>query len=296
MIQLSNDEVIRERLASGVAMRFQMRLTLVIVAIAGIHMSAYAWNTLTPGLELGVFEATLPHSIGDGEITILRIDPGLWELEFAGVSQTPDQLNQRHTAKEWCELRGYVAAINAGMFQTDYVRNVGYLKAGDHLNNPGINNYLSVAAFDPAREGLPYFRIFDLDLPDVTLEQINRDYGTVIQNLRLIKRPEENRWPQQEKRWSEVALGEDAEGRILFIYCRSPYSMHDLNEMLLALDIGLQCAQHLEGGPEAQLYIEVGEFKQEMVGSYETDFYPRDDNHVAWRIPNVIGVKKRGRD
>ena len=113
MIQLSNDEVIRERLASGVAMRFQMRLTLVIVAIAGIHMSAYAWNTLTPGLELGVFEATLPHSIGDGEITILRIDPGLWELEFAGVSQTPDQLNQRHTAQEWCEIRGYAAAINA---------------------------------------------------------------------------------------------------------------------------------------------------------------------------------------
>ena len=278
---------------NGAVLRLQIRSLLLIAAFTVIHMSAYAWNTLAPGLELGTFDTTLPSEFGDQKITILRIDPHLWELEFAGVSQTPDQLHQRHTAKEWCEHRGYLAAINAGMFQTDYVRNVGYLKAGDHLNNPGVNDYLSVAAFDPVREGLPYFHIFDLDLPEVTMAQINRDYGTVIQNLRLIKRPEENRWKQQQKRWSEVALGEDDNGNILFIYCRSPFSMHDLNEMLLALDIGLQCAQHLEGGPEAQLYIEVGEFKQEMVGSYETDFYPRDDNHVAWKVPNVIGIRQK---
>ena len=265
----------------------------IFLYILPCYSTVYPWQPLAPGLDLGVFEAELPNEISDRKITILRIDPKLWELEFAGVSQTLDQLHQRHPAKEWCELRGYVAAINAGMFQTDYVRNVGYLKAGDHLNNPGINKYLSIAAFDPLREGLPYFRIFDLDLPDITMEQINREYGTVIQNLRLIKRPGENRWPQQNKRWSEVALGEDAEGNILFIYCRSPYSMNDLNEMLLAMDINLQCAQHLEGGPEAQLYIKVDAVELEMVGSYETDFYPRDDNHVAWKLPNVIGIRQK---
>ena len=274
-------------------MRLQIRSLLMIAVFTGLTLTSLAWQLLAPGLELGVFEAELPNEISDRKITILRIDPKLWEQEFAGVSQNPDQLHNLHTTQEWCEIRGYVVAINAGMFQTDYVRNVGYLKAGDHLNNPGVNDYLSVAAFDPVQEGLPYFRIFDLDLPGITMEDIVDEYGTVIQNLRLIKRPEENRWKQQDKRWSEVALGEDIDGSILFIYCRSPYSMHDLNEMLLGLDIGLQCAQHLEGGPEAQLYIKVDEFEQQLIGSYETDFYPRDDNHVAWKVPNVIGVKQR---
>jgi len=277
----------------GLEMLVKYKSILSLVVLLPCSSCASTWQQLAPGLELGVFEATLRSEFADRKITILRIDPQLWELEFAGVSQNPDQLHQRHTAKEWCEIRGYVAAINAGMFQTDYVSNVGYLKAGDHLNNPGVNDYLSVAALDPLREGLPLFRIFDLDLPGITLEMIVEDYGTVIQNLRLIKRPEENRWPQQEKRWSEVALGEDIDGNVLFIYCRSPYSMHDLNEMLLALDIGLQCAPHLEGGPEAQRYMNVADFERQLVGSYETSFYESDAHITASRIPNVIGVKQR---
>ena len=274
-------------------MWLQIRSLLITTVIAGSPLISPAWQNLAPGLELGIFDATLPSEFGDRKITILRIDPLLWKLEFAGVSQNPDKSHQRYTAREWCEIRGYAAAINAGMFQTDYVSNVGYLKAGDHLNNPSVNKYRSVAAFDPLKDELPYFHLFDLDLPGITFEQIVKEYGTVIQNLRLIKRPGENRWKQQQKRWSEVALGEDIDGNILLIYCRSPYSMHDLNEMLLSLDINLQCAQHLEGGPEAQLYIKLDAFEQEMVGSYETDFYPRDDNYVAWKVPNVIGVKQR---
>jgi len=69
--------------------------------------------------------------------------------------------------------------------------------------------------------------------------------------------------------------------------------MHDLNGMLLALDINLLCAQHLEGGPEAQLYINVAEFEQQLVGSFETGFFESDAHTRASSIPNVIGVKKR---
>ena len=277
-------------------MSVKIFLISVALAFCGIQTITCAWQTLAPGLELGVFEAALTNSIGDGKITILRIDPQLWELEFAGVSQEVGSQHELRTAEEWCKKRQFTAAINTGMFQTDYISNVGYLKAGDHLNNGSVNHYLSVAAFNPLRDGLPLFRIFDLDYPEVTMEQIIADYGTVIQNLRLINRPGENRWKQQEKRWSEVALGEDDEGRILFIYCRSPYPMHDLNEMLLALDIGLLCSQHLEGGPEAQLYINIDEFEQRMVGSFETGFFESDDHMYASRIPNVIGVKKRKSD
>ncbi|HEV2965243.1 MAG TPA: hypothetical protein VG649_25685, partial [Candidatus Angelobacter sp.] len=72
-----------------------------------------------------------------------------------------------------------------------------------------------------------------------------------------------------------------------------PFSMHDLNRELLSSGIGLVAAQHLEGGPEAQLYLHVGKVEQEMFGSYETKFNPNDANPAAWPIPNVIGVRPR---
>ena len=67
--------------------------------------------------------------------------------------------------------------------------------------------------------------------------------------------------------------------------------MHDLNQELLAADIGLVAAQHMEGGPEAQLYVHVGTTEIEMFGSYETSFKENDQNSAAWPVPNVIGVR-----
>ena len=125
------------------------------------------------------------------------------------------------------------------------------------------------------------------------METIYQDYASLVQNLRLIKRPGQNRWRPQEKKWSEAALGEDESGRILFIFCRSPYTMHDLNNELLRLGIGLVAAQHLEGGPQAQLYLHVGEVELEISGSHRTSFRENDDISVAWPIPNVLGVRPR---
>ena len=54
--------------------------------------------------------------------------------------------------------------------------------------------------------------------------------------------------------------------------------MHDLNNILLSLPIDLVCAQHLEGGPEAQMYVKVGKTEIEKIGSYETTFNEDDVN------------------
>ena len=242
-------------------------------------------------MELRVFTAAAPASSGDSKITVLRIDPKLWDLEFMGISRTGEA--QGHTARDWCKSHKLVAAINAGMFDTDYKTHLGYLGGGGHLNNSRINNYQSVAAFDPRRPALPRFHIFDLDSDGVTLARILKDYGSAVQNLRLVRRPGTNQWSRQGRKWSEAALGEDAAGRILFIFSRSPFSMHDFNRELLSADVGLVAAQHLEGGPEAQLYLHVGKTELEMVGSYESSFREDDSNKSAWPVPNVLGVRPR---
>ena len=265
-------------------------LSLLALLLPASPESA-AWRSLAPGMDLGVFAAARPSAAGDSRITVLRIDPARWDLDLVGQSRTGETAGR--TAKQWSAERRLTAAINAGMFATDYKTHVGYMRAGGHVNSGKVNAYESVAAFDPRREGLPRFRIFDLDAPGITMPAILKDYASAVQNLRLIKRPRQNRWSRQEKRWSEAALGEDDRGRILFIFCRSPFSMHDLNRELLALPIGLVSAQHLEGGPEAQLYLRAGGVELELYGSFETGFSESDGNAVAWPIPNVLGVRPR---
>jgi hypothetical protein len=250
------------------------------------------WQLLSPGMELKHLAVTRPNATADARLTVLRIDPHLWELEIMGTSRTGETAG--HTAREWCETHKLTAAINAGMFKTDGKTHVGFMRFRDHVNNGRVNSYQSVAAFDARDPGsLAPFRIFDLDRPGVTLESMLEDYRSAVQNLRLIKRPGANQWGRQDRMWSEAALGEDSSGRVLFLFSRAPFSMHDLNQQLLSAGIGLVAAQHLEGGPEAQLYLRVGEMQLESFGSYETSFQENDSNAKPWPIPNVLGVRPR---
>jgi Phosphodiester glycosidase len=255
--------------------------------------SASVWRTLAAGMEIRVVQSRKQKLVGDSKITVLRIDPSGWELELMGVFQTGE--SGGHTAREWSQTHKYAAAINAGMFQTDGKTHLGYLRSRDHAYNSRVNSYQSVMAFDPHQPNkVPAFRMFDLDSPGVNLQAILADYASAVQNLRLVKRPGLNQWAQQSREWSEAAVGEDSEGRVLFIYSRSPFSMHDLNQELLVAGIGLVAAQHMEGGPEAQLYVHAGDTELEMFGSYETSFKENDENSAAWPVPNVIGVRQRG--
>jgi len=273
-----------------------MRIPIILLLAVFIATEVNAeWTQLAPGMELSRFSTKIRSPIGDSRITVLRIDPKLWKLTLTGTSwnNNTDKIAGNLTAKVWSEKLNLTAVINAGMFGADYTTHVGYLGTKSHVNNQRVNKYRSVAAFNPRKKGLAEFRIFDLDEPGVSMDAILLDYSSAVQNLRLIKRPGENRWSQQKKMWSEAALGEDRSGRILFIYSRSPFTMHDFNQELLSAGIGLVAAQHLEGGPEAQLYIRSGDEVFDLFGSYETLFQENNANSNAWPIPNIIGVQPR---
>jgi len=250
------------------------------------------WQQLAAGIDLKFLKASKPSTVGDSHIAVLRIDPALWKLELIGVKQNGEPA--AHSAREWCEKYKLAAAINAGMFEQDRKTHTGYSRFHEKVDSSRVNDYQSVAGFDPRDPKNPVpFRIFDLDAPGTSLPGILKDYTSAVQNLRLIKRPGLNQWGEQKKKWSEAALGEDDAGRILFIFSRSPFSMHDLNQELLSAGIGLVAAQHLEGGPEAQLYLHFGKVEFEMFGSYETSFQEDDRNSAPWPIPNVLGIRPR---
>ncbi|MFO7657168.1 MAG: phosphodiester glycosidase family protein [Bacteroidales bacterium] len=247
------------------------------------------WIHIDDGLYIGRFIAQQKSQYGNSEIIVIKIDPEIYTFRLLSAAEMNHQnLNTR----QWCEKYNLIGAVNAGMFQADYKSNVGYMKNFDYTNNRRISpSYHSVAAFNPKDSLNPSFRIIDTD--EMEIQQFIDHYHTVIQNLRLIKSPAQNRWSQQEKMWSEAALGQDREGNVLFIFSRSPYSMHDFNKILIQLPIDIVNAMHLEGGPEASLYFNFNGIEIEGAGSYETNFNENDNNDYPSTLPNVIGFEKR---
>jgi hypothetical protein len=137
--------------------------------------------------------------------------------------------------------------------------------------------------FDTLKIAVAPARIFDLDEPGVTIEKVLGYYGTVIQNLRLIKRPGINVWSQRQEYWSEAALAEDKKGRILFLFSETPVTMHDFNEILLSSGLEIIAAQHLEGNAPAQFYLKTGETEINLSGG----------NGGGWPLPNIIGIRMK---
>jgi hypothetical protein len=275
-----------------------IRSALFLVVLLVVLKPAWAdpdsrvtWQELAPGLSLGSFQARTPTPVGDGVIQVLRLDPEQWQPIL--VCSTDTQGHPSLTARQWSGQLDLPIVTNAGMFAQDHSTHLGYLRARKHVNSDHTNKYQSVAAFNPLDpENSPPFRIFDLDAPGVEMAGIKQQYASLVQNLRLIKAPGENRWKQQDRMWSEMALGQDDQGHVLLVFSRSPFSMHDFNAELLGAGLGLVALQHLEGGPEAQLFINLPGQEREFFGSYETDFNENDDNEHAWRIPNVLGFRR----
>lgn len=269
------------------------RTALAPVLAAGLLAAAVparaGWKELAPGLDLGTFRLE-----GGAELQAVRVDAARWDLGLYCASE--HGMKRGLSAQGWAEKFDLAVAINAGMFGTDYVTHVGHLRNGRHVNNANRNAYRSVAGFRPRREDLPPFRIHDLDAPGASMDSVIARYECVVQNLRLIKRERENRWTPQDRRWSEAALGEDDKGRMLLLFCRTPMAMHDFNERVLAVkDLRLVAAQHLEGGPQAQLHVNAGGEARTWVGGRAETWGDAEGAGIAWPVPNVIGIRPRPR-
>ena len=269
-----------------------LKLLLILAILTSIIIAQPAkWQILETGLYWQEFESPVKSDISDNTIYILKADPAYFDLKLVSVTEEKTSTGG-YRIDDWVAKYHLVAAINAGMYDKDYKTHVGYMKNYKHVNNPVYNpKYHSAAAFNPVNDSLPSFRIFDIN--EESFDQVKKNYHSVIQNLRLIKRPRINRWQQQNLRWSECALGEDKKGDILFIFSRSPYTMHDFNNILLNLAIDIVCAQHLEGGPAASFMVNHPDLKITKVGSYETQAYRSDNNNRLHILPFVLGLVKK---
>jgi uncharacterized protein YigE (DUF2233 family) len=233
----------------------------------------------------------LPHAsrVGDSTAFVLRIDPKKHPVDLFGsaVDGKP-----RARADAWVERHALAAAINAGMFDTDMSTPVGFARAhGKALNPSWKKDYQAVFVSQPDDPKLPAADIVDLACDAGAKERIAK-YQVALQSMRMVDCAGKNLWGPSKREWSAALLALDADGNVLFIHVRSPYTMHQLVDDLVASPLKIKKAMYLEGGPEASLVLDVTGHRVDRFGSFETGFNENDDNKAHWEIPNVLGVKK----
>ena len=189
-----------------------MPLLLVLLLASGA--AAPTWKQLRPGVEYAL--------VADG-LHAVRIDPRRAPLQ--AVMASAGDCKQR-TAGQWCRDRKLAVAINLGMYRDDKLTNVGHAHAPGHINNARWSSkYKTALAFGSKQPGAPDALMMDIDAAGA-MDRLGA-YGTVVQNLRLIRAPGVGVWGKQDRRWSEAAVAADGSGRVLFlsrgvrIRCRS---------------------------------------------------------------------------
>ena len=244
------------------------------------------WSAAAPGVEV----ARVPAHAGGPTVTVVRVDPRVHAFRL--LSATLEGLDEPLTAPEWAARSGVLGVINAGMFQGDQRTSVAYARSGARAVNGRWNKDNAVFVAEPVAPGRPRARILDRTCDDVPREAAA--HGLVLQNIRMLDCKGRNVWSREPRRWSTACVGADADGRILLVHVRAPFSTHDLVDVLRALPLGLTRLMYVEGGPEASLYLKVGsETVVSEMGSFETGFFESEDNRRFWPLPNVLGFGPR---
>jgi len=257
------------------------------ILLTGFVATDVEWKPLEPGLELAVIVAPMKSTVSDSKLTVVRIDPAVRSLKLLSASEVG---GAKRTAAQWAQEFHLSVVVNAAMFDIEEPQlKARYLmKNFDHINNPTMGAQSAFLAFNPVDGTVPPVQIIDRRCQD--LPSLQNKYHTLIQSIRMVNCKQMPTWKPQPLRWSMVAVAIDKQGRVLFVFTRSPYTVRDFIDMALSLPLGVRNMMYLEGGPETSLFVSAGGVKVEGFGSFETGFLEADTNDHFWPIPNVLAV------
>ena len=242
------------------------------------------WKEADEGLLVAEFESVFDNN--PYEITLVKVNPERYSFQLQCATQHG---KESFTVKEWALRYQMVAAVNAGMFQENGLTSVGFMKNFAHVNNPRLNNANTILAFNRVDENVPEIQLVDCECQD--FNYLRQKYQSFVQSIRMISCSHQNVWSQQDTKWSTLAVAMDTQGNILFLFNRTPLSVHDFIEILLSLPLSLKSAMYLEGGPQASLYLSTSRMTLERYGvrgGLEKNPLP-----FPLTIPNVIGISKK---
>ncbi len=244
------------------------------------------WKEADEGLLVAEFESVFDND--PYQITVVKVDPQRYSFRLLCATQYG---KESLTTKEWALKYQMLVAVNAGMFQQNGLTSVGFMKNFGHVNNPRLSSANTILAFNPVDENFPEIQLVDRECQD--FNYLRQKYQSFVQSIRMISCTQQNVWSRQDSKWSTLAVAMDTQGNILFLFNRTPLSVHDFIEILLSLPLSLKSAMYLEGGPQASLYLSTSTITLERYGVWGG--LEKNPLPFPLPVPNVIGISKKQR-
>lgn len=261
---------------------------LALVLVCCLSSSSLAdplpWQELERGLEYAEFDRDDP---SQSTVVVLRFDPAAFVFSLHMISEDG---GLPKTLRQWAENNDLVAAINASMYLPDGSTSTGFMRNGARVNNKRLGNRFGVFfVAEPDDPSLPSVALLDKETEG--WEQRLAHYKVVVQNYRMINAKRSILWSPGGPLYSISAVGQDGEGKMLFIHCREPIDAYSFASLLLHLPLDVRTVMYVEGGAQAGLALRTRGYSLSWAGRHPADFLVTGNVNAA--LPNVLGVKRR---
>lgn len=241
------------------------------------------WLKIGKGLEFYEFRPEAE----DLKITVLRIDPE--EVDFV-LKSAGAEGGEPRTLAQWAEDFNLEAAINASMYLPDNETSTGYMRMGKYINNPKIaGRFGAFFVAGPLKPGLPKARIVEKD--EKNWAEIIEDYDLVIQNYRMTNSQRRILWSPGGPHYAISAIGQDGDGRILFMHSSKPVEAYNFLQNVLHLPLDARAIMYVEGGGQAGLMIQAPGLKRELGPPHAPSLLITGKLKAS--LPNVLGIKAK---
>lgn len=266
------------------------RLTALACALVAIWALAQGagplrWRALQPGLEFATFHGDPYCRGGSSEIGVLRVDPAKHAIRVHHYAHEKDTATPPDIV-EWQKRLGSLAVFNAGQYYPGYDY-MGLLVSGGEVISRRPHPEFKAALVAGARGTRTRARV--LDLAREPLDPRRTEWSEVAQSFMLFDRGGEVRVRRSERVANRTLVAEDEQGRLLVFTTEGSYTLHDMATLLRRARLGLTHAMSMDGGQEAALCVDTGNFRWASFGSWPRGSTPEGPG-ARVPLPTVIEI------
>ncbi|KIX15195.1 phosphodiester glycosidase family protein [Dethiosulfatarculus sandiegensis] len=239
-----------------------------------------SWQILRPGLSLSVIQASDTARTGSEDVILLKINPQV--LGFRVLAAPNGE--RGYDAGDWRKKTGALAVVNAGLF-TPEKNYLGLLiKDGRRLSRLA-SRPAGLFVAEPDDPSLPKARVLDMQYTALDIEHL--PYRQAAQSIMLLDRFGNIRVRRTAHVANRTALAEDSSGNILVIITKGEHTLWEFADYLAKSGLDIREVMCMDGGPEAQLDLKVGDYTLTQYGS------PSGSMGLPWpsaALPVALGI------
>lgn len=251
----------------------------LVWCVAPAQAGEPAWQALRPGLDLGFIMVDASVRAGSPRLAVLRVDPERFRFRILAAPEGQDG----YSAAEWRKRNRALAVFNAGQFTVERAY-LGLLVQDGKPRGNLVSHLEALFLAEPDDPLLPRARV--LDLQYTAFEAKGSPYRQAAQSLMLLDRFGQIRVRRSQKVAHRTLVAEDGQGRIWVMVSEGKHTLHDLARVVSESNLGLREVMCMDGGAEAQLDLQVGDFSYQQAGGPSES----PDLPLPWPSANLLAA------